>query len=91
MGRNVLAFGNCVQVGDSKELRVEGHVVKPEEFSRVLEETNLSLCCLPETRWKSEDVVRFGEYSILFSGLVPEAHRSIQGVGIALNADLLKA
>ena len=33
----------------------------------------------------------FGEYSILFSGLVPEAHRSIQGVGIALNADLLKA
>ena len=88
---NVRTFGSSVKVGDSGELRVEGDVTKPEEFCRVMEEANLSLCCLSEIRWKGEGVIQVGEFSVLLSGVEPSAPRSVQGVGIALNRHVRQA
>ena len=88
---NVRTFGSSVKVGDSGQHRVEGDVTKPEEFCRVMEEANLSLCCLSEIRWKGEGVIQIGEFSVLFSGVEQSAPRSVQGVGIALNRHMRQA
>ena len=81
-------FSSKVKVSRTAELMVEGDLEKPEEFCRIMEEANLSLCCVSELRWKGAGEVRVGTHTFLFSGLEEAAPKSEQGVGIVLNDEI---
>ena len=88
---NVRTFSSKVKVSGTGELMVEGDLEKPEEFCRIMEEANLSLCCNSELRWKGAGEVRVGTHTVLFSGLDEAAPKSEHGVGIVRNGEMYTA